>query len=45
MVMHDMVTGENLNMSAGLTFPAPSANFRSLRADLINSLRALNKYG
>ena len=29
----------------GLTFPAPGAKFAALSADLINSLRALNKYG
>jgi hypothetical protein len=28
-----------------LTFPFTDANFRALSADLINSLRALNKYG
>jgi len=36
---------ENLIMPRGLTFPAAGAKFARPSADLINSLRALNKYG
>jgi hypothetical protein len=45
MAVRTDVTGENLITAQGLTFLATSANFARPSADLINSLRALNKYG
>jgi len=45
MAMRMDVTGENLITPQGLTFPAAGAKFARPSADLINSLRALNKYG